>query len=168
MAIIYENPQLKIETEESEIPWVKLFTQHPYKEMSEVPAETRFEIYDLLDMIEKAMIAYYTPDKINIASFGNYMPHVHWHIMARFREDMSRVAKDTERKRTMSEKDREKWNRKYTEKPTLLETRPPSPMLVSHLHLVNGKCALDLACGSGRHTRFLSEKGFCVDAGRTL
>jgi len=64
----------------------------------------------------------------------------------------------------MSEKDREKWNRKYTEKPTLLETRPPSPMLVSHLHLVNGKCALDLACGSGRHTRFLSEKGFCVDA----
>jgi len=87
MAIIYENPQLKIETEESEIPWVKLFTQHPYKEMSEVPAETRFEIYDLLDIIEKAMIAYYTPDKINIASFGNYMPHVHWHIMARFRED---------------------------------------------------------------------------------
>ncbi len=87
MATIYENPQLRIETEESEIPWLKLFTQHPYKEMSEVPAEVRFEIYDLLDTIEKAMIAYYTPDKINIASFGNYVPHVHWHIMARFKED---------------------------------------------------------------------------------
>ena len=87
MAIIYENPQLRIETEESEIPWLKLFTQYPYKEMSEVPAEIRFEIYDLLDTIEKAMIAYYTPDKINIASFGNYVPHVHWHIMARFKED---------------------------------------------------------------------------------
>ncbi len=87
MAIIYENPQLRIETEESEIPWLKLFTQYPYKEMSEVPAEVRFEIYDLLDTIEKAMIAYYTPDKINIASFGNYVPHVHWHIMARFKED---------------------------------------------------------------------------------
>ncbi len=87
MAIIYENPRLKIETEESEIHWLKLFTQYPYKEMSEVPAEIRFEIYDLLDIIEKAMITYYTPDKINIASFGNYVPHVHWHIMARFKED---------------------------------------------------------------------------------
>ena len=87
MAIIYENPQLRIETEKSEVPWLKLFTQHPYKEMSEVPAEVRFEIYDVLDIIEKAMIAYYTPDKINIASFGNYVPHVHWHIMARFKED---------------------------------------------------------------------------------
>ena len=27
------------------------------------------------------------PDKINIASFGNYVPHVHFHIMARFKED---------------------------------------------------------------------------------
>ena len=33
------------------------------------------------------MIAYYNPTKINIASFGNYMPHVHWHIMARFEGD---------------------------------------------------------------------------------
>ncbi len=64
----------------------------------------------------------------------------------------------------MSDKDREKWNRKYLEKPTLLEERPPSEMLVFHLHLVEGNCALDLACGSGRHTRFLTEKGFCVDA----
>ena len=64
----------------------------------------------------------------------------------------------------MSIKDKEKWNRKYTEKPTLLESRPPSPMLESHLHLIEGNCALDLACGSGRHTRFLAENGFCVDA----
>ncbi len=64
----------------------------------------------------------------------------------------------------MSTKDKEKWNRKYTEKPTLLESRPPSPMLKSHLHLIEGNCALDLACGSGRHTRFLAENGFCVDA----
>ena len=37
--------------------------------------------------IEKEMLNYYSPKKINIASFGNYMPHVHWHIMARFEED---------------------------------------------------------------------------------
>ncbi|RRS30136.1 MAG: histidine triad (HIT) protein [Epsilonproteobacteria bacterium (ex Lamellibrachia satsuma)] len=87
MPIIYENEYIKIETEESEIPWLKIFTQYPYKEMSEVPAGIKFEIYDLLDTIEKEMIAYYDPTKINIASFGNYVPHVHWHIMARFEED---------------------------------------------------------------------------------
>jgi len=87
MSVIYENKNIKIETEKSEIPWLKIFTQHPYKEMSEVPSEIKFEIYKLLDVIEKEMLAYYKPKKINIASFGNYMPHVHWHIMARFEED---------------------------------------------------------------------------------
>jgi diadenosine tetraphosphate (Ap4A) HIT family hydrolase len=87
MSVIYENENIKIEIEESEIPWLKIFTQQPYKEMSEVPSEIKFEIYDLLDIIEKEMIAYYTPTKINIASFGNYVPHVHWHIMARFEKD---------------------------------------------------------------------------------
>ena len=87
MSILYENQNIRIEIEKSEIPWLKIFTQNPYKEMSEVPSETKFEIYDILDCIEKEMISYYKPEKINIASFGNYMPHVHWHIMARFEED---------------------------------------------------------------------------------
>jgi diadenosine tetraphosphate (Ap4A) HIT family hydrolase len=87
MSLIFENENIKIEIEESEIPWLKVFTQTPYKEMSEVPAEIKFEIYELLDDIEQEMISYFNPKKINIASFGNYMPHVHWHIMARFEED---------------------------------------------------------------------------------
>lgn len=87
MSILYENENIKIEIESSEIPWLKIFTQHPYKEMSEVPGMIKFEIYDLLDTIEKEMLSYYNPKKINIASFGNYVPHVHWHIMARFEED---------------------------------------------------------------------------------
>ena len=87
MSIIYQNELIKIETEESEIPWLKIFTQEAYKEMSELPQNLKYEIYELLDIIEKEMIIYYRPDKINIASFGNYVPHVHWHIMARFKQD---------------------------------------------------------------------------------
>ncbi len=33
------------------------------------------------------MLVYFEPDKINIASFGNYVPHVHFHIQARFKND---------------------------------------------------------------------------------
>ncbi|MDD2226587.1 MAG: HIT domain-containing protein, partial [Dysgonamonadaceae bacterium] len=86
MSTIYQNEMIRIETEESEIPWLKIFTQEPYKEMSELPHNLKYEIFELLDIIEKEMIRYYKPDKINIASFGNYVPHLHWHIMARFKE----------------------------------------------------------------------------------
>jgi len=87
MSLIYENKTIKLEIEDAEIPWLKLFTKHPYKEMSDIPKGMRDEMYALLNVIEKEMISYYKPTKINIASFGNYMPHVHWHIMARFEED---------------------------------------------------------------------------------
>ncbi|HHH37824.1 MAG TPA: HIT domain-containing protein [Epsilonproteobacteria bacterium] len=83
----WKNEVLKIEIEESEIPWLKIFTRGVYREMSEVPLDIRVEIYTLLDLIEREMLSYYKPTKINIASFGNYMPHVHWHIMARFEKD---------------------------------------------------------------------------------
>lgn len=87
MSTLYENETVRIEREESEIPWLKIYTQTSYKEMSEVPAPVKLEIYELLDIIEKEMLAYYKADKINIASFGNYVPQVHWHIMARFKND---------------------------------------------------------------------------------
>ena len=85
--MIYENELIKIEVEESEIPWLKVFTQKPYKEFSECSNEEKLEIFRVLDLIEKEMLTFFKPRKINIASFGNYMPHVHWHIMARFEED---------------------------------------------------------------------------------
>jgi diadenosine tetraphosphate (Ap4A) HIT family hydrolase len=85
--IIYENEFIKIIEEPSEIPWLKIFTQEPYKEFSQCDMRTRLEIFQCLDIVEKEMLAYFNPDKINIASFGNYVPHVHFHIMARFKQD---------------------------------------------------------------------------------
>jgi len=87
MNAIYQNKHVYIEVEASEIPWLKIFTQAPYKEFSDCDEETRQEIYRLLHIIEKDMLAYFKPEKINIASFANYLPHVHWHIMARFKTD---------------------------------------------------------------------------------
>ena len=34
MPLLYENKSIKIEIEDSEIPWLKIFTQTVYKEMS--------------------------------------------------------------------------------------------------------------------------------------
>jgi len=85
--IIYKNDLIRIEIENSEIPWLKIFTQESYKEFSECPKDTKQQIWNTLDLIEKEMLNYFSPDKINIASFGNYVPHVHFHIMARFKGD---------------------------------------------------------------------------------
>ena len=87
MSLIYKNELIKIEIENSEIPWLKIFTIENIKEFSECNTQTKQEIFKYLDIIEKEMLDYFKPKKINIASFGNYVPHVHFHIMARFEED---------------------------------------------------------------------------------
>jgi diadenosine tetraphosphate (Ap4A) HIT family hydrolase len=37
--------------------------------------------------VEEAIRATMRPDKMNIASLGNMTPHVHWHVVPRFRDD---------------------------------------------------------------------------------
>lgn len=64
----------------------------------------------------------------------------------------------------MSAKDREKWDKKYTEMAALLQMRPPSELLERFHTETAGKKALDLACGGGRHTLYLAKKGFQVHA----
>ena len=85
--MIYEDKDIKLVWEESEIPWIKLFSQKPYKEMSDAPKILRYKIYETINTIETLMLEYFQPEKINIASFGNYLPHLHWHIMARYKND---------------------------------------------------------------------------------
>lgn len=85
--MIYSNSLITIELHESEIPWIKIFTRIPHKEFSECSGEEKQMIFDALDIIEKKMLKYFKPAKINIASFGNMLPKVHWHIMARFEND---------------------------------------------------------------------------------
>jgi diadenosine tetraphosphate (Ap4A) HIT family hydrolase len=85
--IIYEDKLVRIEIEEFEIPWVKIFTQDSIKEFSQCSKELRLYILEVLDIIETIMIKQFNPTKINIASFGNYLPQVHFHIQARFKDD---------------------------------------------------------------------------------
>lgn len=84
---IFRNNLIKIEIEKSEIPWLKIFTIKNIRELSQCDSETKLEIFKYLNIIEEEMLEYFKPIKINIASFGNYVPHVHFHIMARFETD---------------------------------------------------------------------------------
>ena len=87
MSKIWENKNFYLEKHDSPLPWLKLFTQKKYKEISELPKDIRLEMYEILNTIELTMIEYYKPDKINQASFGNMLPLLHYHIIARFKND---------------------------------------------------------------------------------
>ena len=85
--MIFTNQLINVQIEKSEIPWLKIFTNKEIKEFSHCDKQTKLEIFRVLDIIEKEMLEYFNADKINIASFGNYCPHVHFHIQARFKND---------------------------------------------------------------------------------
>ena len=64
----------------------------------------------------------------------------------------------------MSIADKIKWNEKFSKKSVLLQPREPSIYVQKYFKLPQGKQALDLACGAGRHALFLARNGFNVDA----
>ena len=64
----------------------------------------------------------------------------------------------------MARDDKIKWDKKYSENSELLARRAASEAVVKYYKMCSGKRALDLACGSGRNSLFLEEKGFFIDA----
>lgn len=64
----------------------------------------------------------------------------------------------------MAQKDKIKWNKKYKETPSLLKSREVSKKLSDILKEVKGKKALEIACGAGRNSIYLAQKGFNIDA----
>lgn len=85
--MIYSDEFVYIEIEPNVSPWVKIFTKGEFKELSHCDSNTRNRLFEVALECERAMIEFYNPDKINWASFANYVPRVHMHIQARFRDD---------------------------------------------------------------------------------
>ena len=56
-------------------------------EMSDLPAHERRHVMDVVFAVEFALRELLQPDKINLASFGNMVPHVHWHVIPRWQDD---------------------------------------------------------------------------------
>jgi diadenosine tetraphosphate (Ap4A) HIT family hydrolase len=39
--------------------------------------------------LERVLVDSLSPDKINLASLSNVVPHIHWHVIGRWRDDLS-------------------------------------------------------------------------------
>jgi len=56
-------------------------------EMTDLPQRERMQVMNVVFAVESAVRSLYRPDKINLASLGNMTPHVHWHLIPRWRDD---------------------------------------------------------------------------------
>lgn len=56
-------------------------------EMSDLSDQDREMLQKVLLTVEKVLRQQMRPDKINLAQFGNMVPHLHLHIIARYRDD---------------------------------------------------------------------------------
>ena len=57
------------------------------EEMTQLQAGERAALMEAVFAVERSLIDLLQPDKINLASFGNVVPHLHWHVVPRFRDD---------------------------------------------------------------------------------
>ena len=57
------------------------------KEMTDLAPADRSELMTTVCKIESILREIMQPDKINLASLGNVVPHLHWHIIPRYADD---------------------------------------------------------------------------------
>jgi diadenosine tetraphosphate (Ap4A) HIT family hydrolase len=57
------------------------------KEMSDLNASERLLLNDAVYRVELALREVMKPAKVNVASLGNVVPHLHWHVIPRFADD---------------------------------------------------------------------------------
>ncbi len=57
------------------------------KEMSDLSAAQRQHFMAVVFGVEEVLRDTLRPDKINLASLGNQVPHLHWHVIPRFADD---------------------------------------------------------------------------------
>jgi diadenosine tetraphosphate (Ap4A) HIT family hydrolase len=67
--------------------YVRVIWNGHVTEMSDLTEPQRAQFMNSVNAVETALRQILAPDKINLASLGNQVPHLHWHVTARFTDD---------------------------------------------------------------------------------
>lgn len=74
-----------IRAEEADHPaFYRLVWNDHVVEFSDLPAPARLLCMEAVTCIEQVLRQRLAPSKINLAALGNVVPHLHWHVIARF------------------------------------------------------------------------------------
>lgn len=77
-----------IDASDDDLPgFVRVIVKRHAAEMVDLTAEESAMVRKAVRLCELCMLETMHPDKINLASLGNMVPHVHWHVIARYKDD---------------------------------------------------------------------------------
>ena len=68
--------------------YIRVIWNDHVREMTELNDDQRQRLMRTVFAVESAQREVLTPLKINLASLGNMTPHLHWHVIARFADDL--------------------------------------------------------------------------------
>ncbi len=88
-AVVYRNALLRVVlVDEADYPgFCRVIVNAHVREMTDLPPDQIARVMGAVLAVEDALRAVLAPDKINLASFGNMTPHLHWHVIPRFATD---------------------------------------------------------------------------------
>lgn len=69
--------------------FIRLILNHHTAEMTDLSPEDQRRVMAAIFDVERQIRLVLKPHKINLASLGNMVPHVHWHIIPRYQDDVS-------------------------------------------------------------------------------
>lgn len=87
--VLWRNNKLRIIlAEDADYPGLcRVIWNEHCAEMTDLPPDDRQYLMSVVLSVEQALRDLLQPDKINLASLGNMVPHLHWHVIPRFRDD---------------------------------------------------------------------------------
>jgi diadenosine tetraphosphate (Ap4A) HIT family hydrolase len=83
---VLRTPRLRvIRAEDGDFPaFYRVVWQDHVAEWSDLPAADQALLMAVVTAVERTLRAQLRPTKVNLASLGNVVPHLHWHVIARF------------------------------------------------------------------------------------
>lgn len=84
--VVLQTPRWRlVHAEEAGFPaFYRVVWEDHVREFSQLPSAQRVECMEVVATVEAAMLRHLQPLKVNVASLGNAVPHLHWHVIARF------------------------------------------------------------------------------------
>lgn len=84
--VVFENARFRVvQAEEEAFPaFYRLVWSDHVTEFSDLSREDRVLCMEAVTAVERALREQLAPTKVNLATLGNKVSHLHWHVIARF------------------------------------------------------------------------------------
>lgn len=89
LPVLWRDDALRIvHADEPDYPgFLRVIWREHVREMTDLDADNRGRCMAVVWAAEQALRDVLQPVKINVASLGNQVPHLHWHVIPRFPDD---------------------------------------------------------------------------------